>query len=562
MNKQKASLLAIIILLVVLTIPSFWRMLRPGIFSMHDFHIFRLYEFNRCIRDWQIPCRWAPDSGFEYGEPMFNFYGQLLYIPGEIFHLLGFQIIDSIKLLFILSLIGSAITMFFLAKQLWGSVFGGLISAILYLYAPYRAVDVWARGALPEATAFVLFPAILYQLNAYFWQGKRRNLLLFSLFLAILAGTHNLSLIMFLVFLGPWTIFLLWRTRKFFLIKHLAWASVLSVALIAFYLLPLAAETKLITLGKTAEGYYDYRAHFTTLNQLFISRFWGYGASLWGPIDDMSFSVGHLQWTFPLLVVSVFVVSKKAFKKHFDKFLALIGLTAIGWFVLFLTHGRSIFIWNLVPFFAFIQFPWRWLSIAVFSLSLAAGAVFILFKKKPLIITLTFLLFLIAVLWNFEFFQEDLWFYISDLEQFSGSRWEEQIASAVHDFWPIYGEETPNSPASKLPIVARGEAEVFPGQKDSWTAEYKVLVESDGATIQLPIAFFPGWQGSIDGDSTEIIPSGKYGLITFQIPKGKHEVSTRFSNTPIRTVGNLISVLALIAFILLFVKGQNIKDET
>lgn len=562
MNKQKKKFLAIIILLIVLTIPSFWRMLRPGIFSMHDFHIFRLYEFNRCIRDGQIPCRWAPDSGFEYGEPMFNFYGQLVYIPGEIFHLLGFQIIDAIKLLFILSFICSAVAIFFLAKQLWGNVFAGFISAILYVYAPYRAVDVWVRGALPEATAFVLFPAIVWFLNDYFRQEKRRSLLLFGLFMAILAGTHNLSLVMFLTFLGPWTIFLLWRTKKFYLIKHLVWASVLSVLLIAFYLLPVVAETKFITLGKTAEGYYDYRAHFTTLNQLFVSRFWGYGASLWGPVDDMSFSVGHLQWIFPLLVVVGFIISRKTLKKNQDQFLKLIALLAISWFTLFLTHGRSVFIWRLIPFFVFIQFPWRWLSIAVFSFSLAGGAVAILVKTKFLKITLIALMFLFLVGFNFGFFQEDLWFYLSDVEQFSGSRWEEQIASAVHDFWPIYGEATPTSPAPELPIIVEGEAEAFPGQKWSNKAEYTISVYSDEATIQLPIAFFPGWQGAIDGESVKISPSGRYGLIAFQVPKGEHLLSTRFFNTPVRTLGNTISTLALGVFSFLFIKGQKIKDET
>lgn len=551
----------LILLLIFLIIPSFWRMLRPGIFSMHDFHIFRLYEFHKCIQDKQIPCRWAPDSGFEYGEPMFNFYGQLLYIPGEIFHLLGFQVIDAIKLLFILSLIGSAMTMFFLAKQLWGNIFAGFVSAILYVYAPYRAVDVWVRGALPEATAFVFYPAIVWFLNDYFEKGKRRSLLLFALLMAILAGTHNLSLIMFLLFLGPWVLFLLWRTRKFHLIKHLAWASVLAILLIAFYFLPLMAETKYITLGKTTVGYYDYRAHFTTLNQLFISRFWGYGASLWGPVDDMSLSVGHLQWIFPLLVVAGFIISRKTLKKHQDKFLELIGLMAIGWFCLFLTHTRSTFIWKLIPFLSFIQFPWRWLSIAVFSLSLASGAATVWLKNKFLKIALVTLLFLLAVGWNFEFFQEDLWFYLTDVEQFSGSRWEEQIASAVHDFWPIFGEATPNSQAPELPIVVEGETGVFPGKKRSNAAEYRVSVVSDSATIQLPIAYFPGWKGRIDGESAEVNPSGRYGLITFQVPQGEHLLSARFGNTPVRTTGNLISALALAAFILLFVKGQKIKDE-
>ena len=57
-----------------------------------------------------------------------------------------------------------------------------------------------------------------------------------------------------------------------------------------FYLLPVIFESYLVTVGQTTQNYYNYRIHFTTLYQLFISRFWGYGGSTWGPNDTMSFS--------------------------------------------------------------------------------------------------------------------------------------------------------------------------------------------------------------------------------------------------------------------------------
>src|SRR5581483_131743 len=135
-------------------IPTFFAMLKFGIFSMEDFHYFRLLEFDKCIQHLQIPCRWAADSGAGYGEPLFNFYGQFVYAFGEIFHLLSFSKIDSLKITFMSSLLLSAISMFFLARKIWGNNLSAFLSSILYLYAPYRAVDVWVRGALPEAFSF------------------------------------------------------------------------------------------------------------------------------------------------------------------------------------------------------------------------------------------------------------------------------------------------------------------------------------------------------------------------------------------------------------------------
>src|SRR3989344_7449917 len=183
-----------LLILLVLTLPTFAFMLRPGIYTMHDFHVFRQYEFDKCVKAKTFPCRWSPDAGLGYGEPVFNFYGQFPYWIGEIIHFLGFQFIDTVKLLFILSLVLSAFTMFAFARTYWGNL-GGILSAVFYVYAPYRSVDVWVRGALPEALSFILFPLILLFID-------RKKYLLFSLSLAALILTHNLSVFMFLHFLG------------------------------------------------------------------------------------------------------------------------------------------------------------------------------------------------------------------------------------------------------------------------------------------------------------------------------------------------------------------------
>ena len=134
------------LILGLLLIPSFSLMLRPGIFTMHDPHLFRIYEYSKCLNDGIFPCRWAPDSGKGYGEPMFNFYAQAPYWITAFFHLIRFSLIDSIKAAFIISLAASAGAMYLYSRRYWGNL-GGLVSAVFYVYAPYRAVDVWVRGS-------------------------------------------------------------------------------------------------------------------------------------------------------------------------------------------------------------------------------------------------------------------------------------------------------------------------------------------------------------------------------------------------------------------------------
>lgn len=444
----------------------------PGIHSMQDFHLFRLYEFDKCIKSFQIPCRWAPDAGLGYGEPLFNFYGQFSYAVGEIFHLTGFNFVNSLKILFILSLAGSGVSMFFLAKKLWKSSFAALLSSVLYLYAPYRAVDVYVRGALPEAFAFILFPLIILALEERSFSG-------FSLLLSALILTHNLSALMFLPVIIAWIIY-----RKFW--KGIP-AGVFALAISAFYILPVVFESKFINLASTIQGYFDFRAHFTTLNQLFISRFWGYGGSTWGSGDGLNLSIGQLQWVLPLLIL-VFVFFKNKLKNH-KSFLLLMGL---GLFFLLLTHNKSAPLWEALPFMAYIQFPWRFLGVALFCFSLSSGALAGLFEKKELLITLGVII--LAGGLNFSFFKEDIWYNVGDSYFFEGPEWNRQRTASIGDFWPNFGHKIPDKSA---------------------TGEF--------------INYFPGWMGA-NFDKNGLIPAK----------------STHFSDTPVRKTGNLISLGSLI----------------
>src|SRR5204862_151047 len=148
------------ILLTLLIVPSFISLVRPGFFTMQDdLQAFRLEQLDTCIQDLQIPCRWTMDAGFGYGYPAVNYYAPLPFYVGEMFHLVGFQFIDAIKILFVLGFILSAFSMYLLLKTLFNEK-AALVGAILYTYAPFRAAEVYVRGALGEFLAFIFFPLI------------------------------------------------------------------------------------------------------------------------------------------------------------------------------------------------------------------------------------------------------------------------------------------------------------------------------------------------------------------------------------------------------------------
>ncbi len=475
-----------ILFVVVVSIPTFWRMLPFGIYSMQDFHLFRLFEFDKCVKLFQIPCRWSPDAGLGYGEPLFNFYGQFSYIPGEISHLIGLSFIDSLKTVFIISLLGSMIAMFFLAKKIYNNNYAAFISSVIYIYAPYRAVDVWVRGALPEAFSFVLFPLILLSI-------EYKNSFWFSLLLATLTICHNLSVVMFLPILIVWIVY-----RRFW--KAIP-AGIFAAMLSAFYILPVIFESKFINIGSTIGGYFDFRAHFVTISQLLISRFWGYGGSTWGAADGLSLSVGQIQWILPILIF-VILVFKNKIKSHKEFIIFFI----LGWFFLFLTHNKSTFIWTSLPFMAYIQFPWRFLGMATLCFAIASGAIFSLINKQKVLICLIIVIFAVGL--SYSFFREDIWYKVSDMYFTTGAEWDRQRTASIGDFWPDLGHTIPDKPA---------------------TGEF--------------INYFPGWVGALPVNG--LIPA-----------KG-----TRFTDTPIRSLGNIISLISLLFITVLLIKQKFVKEK-
>lgn len=511
-----------LIVIAMLLIPTFGLMLKSGIYTMHDFHVFRQQQFEKCLNETKsFPCRWAPDAGMGYGEPVFNFYGQFPYWFGEVFRLFRLSVLDSVKANFILTIIASSLAMYFLARKFWSNN-GALVSALFYAYAPYRAVDVWVRGALNESLAFVFFPLILLFIKEFVETNKNKYLFWLILSLAGLTLTHNLSLLIFAPFAVLWTLFWWWQSNKsVHKIYDLTSAGLASVLLSAFYLIPVIFESSLVTLNQTTSGYYDFHLHYATLKQLFLSTFWGFGGSTWGPNDTMSFAVGHMHWVVVVFIFTTLCISLLRRREMKERgtiiFTILLGLGAI-----FLTHGKSDFIWNLVKPMAYIQFPWRFLTMSTLFLSLSVGAIIKLFPR----IIIPFLLCLLLLL-NSGVFRPDIWRSISDREQFSGKLWDEERSSALSDFWPK-GAKLPNKFAPNKP---------------------EVILNTDLYTkTRFPVVYFPGWTARAGNKAVPVFPSGELGLVTVRAPINAN-IKLSFEDTPVRKVGNIVSLITLLGLL-------------
>ena len=304
------------------------------------------------------------------------------------------------------------------------------ISSILYLYAPYRAVDIWVRGALPEAFSFVLFPLILLCMDKLMVTGNKRWVIAFAASLASLTLTHNLSVFLFIPVLFVWGVYRLGNAKNLKKSLYLIGGLGLALLLSAFYLLPVLFESKFINLSSTTLGYFNFRGHYATLYQLLFSRYWGYGASVFGSEDGLSLSIGLVQWLVPSILALTILI-----RKRISSALPFFIFLLMGWFFLFMAHNKSTSIWVVIPFMKYIQFPWRYLGVSLFCFLVASGYLLRVVKKR--IYSLLVIIFVVVL--NLGYFKPDLWYSVSDKDLTSGPRWEEQMRASAGDFWPGFG---------------------------------------------------------------------------------------------------------------------------
>jgi len=543
------------LLLVLLLLPSIFALFRRGFFPIYDdMQVIRLYQLDKCIADRQIPCRWVPDLGYGYGYPLFQYYAPFPYYFMEVFRLLGFSLIDSVKIGFGSALIFSGI-FFFLFLRLFFSYLSSLLGAVLYVYVPARAADLYVRGAMGELWGMAILPFFFYSFEKFIREVNFKNFNLLSFAVFLLLVSHNLTLLMSLPLLVFWVGFRFWQIKDFKTIKMTLFSLLGGLGLAAFFVLPLLLEMNLVHYQTLIQGYFNYLAHFLNLYQIFFSLRWGYGPSVLGPDDDVFLGVGPVHSLISLgaflIIVFLFLKARHESIPRKTRSVFQLGFFSFGLFLFycFLTHQRSVFIWNAIKILSYLQFPWRFIYLAIFLSSFLGAFLAETLREKKKGDFVVLLLLSLTIFWYGSFFVPKDWIRISDKEKLSGEHWHRQVTASIYDFLPKSAKKAPEYPAPDRVIGEKVET-VSVERKSNWQ-RYEFIVKSEKEKVSLPIYYFPGWQIFLDGKKVEIHPRGDLGLISFLAEKGRHVVLARFSRSTPRKIGDLISLFTLLVYLVL-----------
>ena len=377
---------------------------------------------------------------------------------------------------------------------------------------------------------------------------SRKSVIFLAIATALLLITHNLTVMMICPVLAGWIIIRLFNLKKKVdinkVVKNLLVAAILGLMLASFYVVPLILERNLVHLETLTQGYFNYLAHFATLAQLFFSFTWGYGPSILGPNDDTSLSAGPIHFALVVLA-AIFLLRKMKKDKSVYMFLLTVFFGAV-----FLSHQRSTFIWQALPFLSYLQFPWRFLIVASFSSALLGG--FIIEKlgaNKKLFISTALIILVIFV--YARFFVPKDWFYLTDQEKLSGVNYQKQITASIYDYLPKSAKKAPNVIAPDTLINESGEVDIIRSARGSNWYEYEIEVFDGSASLVIPTYDFPGWQVKIDERKADYERAGDLGLLAISVPKGRHNVYAKLTKSSPRQLGDLLTLFGIVGVLIL-----------
>ncbi|MCS7093055.1 MAG: hypothetical protein NZL96_01320 [Patescibacteria group bacterium] len=519
----------------------------------------RIQEFVLNLKNLNLPPRIAPNFSFNLGYPVFTYYAPSSYWLTSFFHLIGFSIIDSLKISFLLALLMSFFSMTKLMSlffNFWASAFVGL----LYASSPWLAVEIFVRGNLAELWFIAVLPLSIYFLIKNSQESNRQVFFFTCLAFVFILSVHNILSLIFFPFL---VIFILVNKHRERNLKALG----MSLLVNSYFYLPAFFQLNLINTANLL-SYSNYLDHFLCLWQLWTAPYWGYGGSNHGCQDGMSFMIGKPQILLGSAGLLFFLLNLRKFNQILIRnFLVILNLLLLSiFFVSYLSFSFSKIFFN---FFNFFQFPWRWLSFAVFGLVSFSGFLSNCFpKKRP--IQLGIILFFVGLgitVYNSKFFTKTPISIDRFNQNFLSSDYvEKRVVYKIADYLPwsvnyqtwLQHEPKKNqtylvdqSLEDKLPAKTKNNLLIKKNEPFEREFEIKKVIENK---VIINIHYLPHWKIFINGK--EFFPEklDLLGRPEIKINQPSH-ILIKYQQTPVEKVANFVSLLTLIWLGLTFFKS-------
>lgn len=385
----------------------------------HDsgFHYARIVGLSGALLSGNLPVRIQPDWLHGYGYATSVCYGDvLLYIPA-ILYALGAPLPYVYKLYVLIINAGTLFISYFCFRKISGSKYIGIACSALYCLSITRLLNMYLRFAVGEYSAFMFLPLVLLGMKEIYGdrgdEHKNYGWLYLCLGMTGIIQTHVLSVEMVSIFIAITVLILIGKmSKKVFLslLKSVIATLFLNLGFLVPFLdyatdsLKVFADKSVYGIQHLGLSLYELLSFGTTATGKAID-------ALNGPAERIPESLG--MGVLVVILLTMIVLAKCRDWKPDEKgqllLTASLGCLAAWMSTYYFPWNRLAALPVLKNIVASIQFPWRFLSIAVPLLTYMACLTLVKFGETFGKEKLSYLLISICMICAFQgLFCQDL----------------------------------------------------------------------------------------------------------------------------------------------------------
>ncbi len=464
------------------------------------------FGFTQSLQEGVLYPRWLDNSNGGLGAPIFIYYPPLAYyFHAFCFFLVG-DLIDAFRVEIVCLYILVGLSFFFSARRLFSKTWA-FSGAILYLCAPYFALNLYYRFALAEFSAAIFLPPVAVFFLELHNRSSASAWLGFTLSFIGLVLTHTVSAFLTAILLAG--LFAYQGDYRHW--RQIGLTALVVLLICAPYLLGIFQhynDTNLDHLTTTYVG--NWRRNLAFIDEV-AQGFQRANIKHW--IHNILF-LQLVIWF--LSAVTILSIGTKL-NKHY--------LVAAA-FALALQTPLSWPVWTYLPLLETVQFPWRFNSLATLFLVLT-----IIHMGQFSSGTKSAFVPVVLAIVGFSLISGNI---ISHSRiGFDGKSGNQHRARyfGVGEYKPksrkresLPVKKPIKTSRSKI-VLTRGKVEI-----DRWDNHYRRLTISTAAGSELRILnfMFPRWEYSLDGGKIRPLVVQTSNLPLFAIPAGEHVFEMRF----------------------------------
>ena len=550
------------LIIVDLILVSFMYVGPGNLIKTHDgnYHLYRFATSISAFDDGQKFLQLDADQLQGFGQAPNLFYGPMLSWLVLIVFKITSNLQISLMFLMLVATIATTFGAYYASKKIFKSEKAGFFTALIFTLEPFHVGELLTRGSFSEYLAFVFIPFIILAIYQIIFESKtdfkRIFMLAFSAFGIIM--NHNLTAVLIAAMAA---LFVVFNIRKVFskpkILFSLILAGILAVGFSAIFILPFLEVREV--------GIYNI------FNPDFQKWFYVNGsqvtpADAWLPTNMFRPPAGHASVVFGLspvlLVLTIgFLVFRKDIKNENYRRFSMMSIIISAIFVLFSTRIFA-FIPAVQNFHSMLQFSQRMLIIQSVLLPFVAGY-FIgekLKNKREIMITAA-----IASISYIHITTSAIEPGKVSLPMNVGVDYNlvDGISIAMGEYQPIfpkvenvkdisataagYVKKTISEKGRKADVIS-GSAKISGFEKKGSRMRLVVSENKNGAEIELPMFYYPGFKAVLNGKLVKTSYSNKNRMVSVKLNPGQNgALEVYYGISPATKIGSIVSGLSFLA---------------